>query len=200
MSAAVLDAPPPPAPRKRYTPDDLLALPDQGAGYELVDGELVEQTVSALAHVTAARFAKHLGNHVDPAPLGWVFGEGSSFRCFADDPDRVRRADGAVALIDRYPLARVNREGFVTVCPDLVVEIVSPHDIADEVNAKRLEWLEAGVRLVWVVYPVQKEVHAYTSPDDSRVFRGTAVLTAEPVLPGFGVPLPDLFPSVPGPQ
>lgn len=194
MSPAVLDAPPPPAPRKRYTPDDLLAMPDQGAGYELVDGELVEQTVSALAHVTAARFTRHLGNHVDPVSLGWVFGEGSSFRCFPDDPDRVRRADTAFTSIGRYPLDRVNREGFVSVCPDLVVQVVSPHDIADEVNAKRLEWLGAGVRLVWVVYPVHREVHAYTAPDQARVFRGGGDLTADPVLPGFRVPLADLFP------
>ncbi len=192
MSAAVLEAPPP-ATKVRYTPDDLMALPDQGAGYELVDGELVELTVSALAHLTAGEVFGQLRDHVKPRRLGWAFPENSSFRCFAADPDRVRRADTAFIRLDRYTPAQATRDGFITVCPDLVVEVVSPHDIADDVNAKRLEWLTAGARLVWVVYPVQQEVHAYTAPDAVRVFRGDNPLTAGPVLPDFRVPVADLF-------
>ncbi len=192
MSSAVLDAPRPGS-RPRFTPDDLLAMPDQGAGHELVDGELVELAVSALAHLTAGELARRLGNHVVPGRLGWVFPENSGFRCFQDDPGRVRRADTAFIRLDRYTPALATSEGFVTVCPDLAVEVVSPHDTADEVNTKRLEWLDAGARLVWVVYPIRKEIHAYTSPAESRVYRGADTLTAAPVLPDFRVPVADLF-------
>ena len=199
MSAAVLDAPPPPAPRKRYTPDDLLALPDQGAGVELVDGELVELSKSALAHLTAFEIGRLLGNHVVPRRLGWMFAENSGFRCFPDDPDRVRRADTAFVRVERYTRAQATTDGFVPVSPDLVVEVVSPHDTATEVTIKRMEWLAAGVRLVWVVQPEAQEVYAYTA-DGRRVFGPADTLDAEPVLPDFRVPVADLFALPPGPQ
>ena len=45
--------------------------------------------------------------------------------------------------------------------PDLVVEVISPSDWHDEVNAKLNEWLEAGAQMVWVIDPVQQTIHAY---------------------------------------
>ena len=193
MTAAVLDAPPPPAPRKRLTPDDLYALPDQGAGFELVDGQLQELTGSALAHLTAGEIFGRLRDHVRPRRLGWMFPENSSFRCFPEEPDRVRRADTAFTRLDRYTPAQAARESFVTVCPDLVVEVVSPSDVMDEVTEKRLEWLAAGVRLVWVVLPVAREVYAYTADGGRQSFGPADALTAGPVLPDFRLPVADLF-------
>jgi Uma2 family endonuclease len=194
--SAVLDAPPP-APAARLTPDDLLAMPDQGAGYELVGGELVETPVSALAHLTAGEVYFHLRGHVGPRRLGWTFPENSGFRCFPDDPGRVRRADAAFTRLDRYTPAQATAEGFVTVCPDLVVEVVSPPDVAVEVVAKRAEWLAAGARLVWVVFPEAREVHAYPAGGGSRYFGPTDTLDGAPVLPEFRVPVADLF-ALPG--
>ena len=54
-------------------------------------------------------------------------------------------------------------EGHMSVVPDLVVEVVSPHDIADAVNRKLLEWMRAGVSLVWIVRPLDRTIHAYGS-------------------------------------
>lgn len=187
--SATLPAPPTP----KLTPDDLLRLPDRGKGLELVDGDLKEQDVSALSSHVAGEAYFHLRSYVGPRRLGWVFPEGMSFRCFPDDPGRVRRADTAFHALNRLTSDRVAAEGHCTVVPDLVVEVVSPNDLADDVTAKRIEWLAAGARLVWVIFPVQREVHAYPADGTVLLFRPPDALTADPVLPDFRVPVADLF-------
>lgn len=191
MSAMTV-APPAPAVPK-LTPDDLLRMPDRGRGLELVDGELRELNVSYLSSFTAGRVFARLNAHVEAANLGWVSPEGTSFRCFRDDPTRVRRADAAFHRLDRLTPAQATAEGHCTVVPDLVVEVVSPNDLADDVNGERIEWLAAGAALVWVVYPLQQQVHAGTADGAVRIFGPNDTLTAEPVLAGFRVPVADLF-------
>jgi len=182
----------PPAVR-RYTPDDLLRMADGGKGYELVDGELKELNVSYQSSFLAGRVFLHMANFTDANNLGWVTPEGTSYRCFPDDPTRVRRADTAFHRLDRLTREQATSEGHCTVVPDLVVEVVSPNDLADFVNDKRLEWLEAGAALVWVIYPPAREVHAFWADGSNRVYRLHDELDAEPVIPGFRVPVADLF-------
>lgn len=182
-----------PPPVKTYTPDDLLRLPDRGKGYELVDGELKEQAVSYLSSYVAGRVCTRLRVYVETNNLGWVSPEGASFRCFPDDPNRVRRADTAFHLLTRLTPDRATAEGHCTVAPELVVEVVSPNDLADEVNGKRAEWLAAGAQLVWVVFPVQQEIYAHRADNGVTLFRRGVTLTADPVLPDFRVPVADLF-------
>jgi Uma2 family endonuclease len=182
---------PPAAPK--YTPDDLLRMPDWGKRFELVGGVLKELNVSFLSSFVAGTIYFALRSHIDPRGLGWVSPEGTSFRCFPDDPNKVRRADTAFHRLDRLSPAQATAEGHCTVVPDLAVEVVSPNDLADDVNGKRVEWLEAGAKLVWVVYPVQRNVHAFRSDGPAAVFGPTDTLTAEPVLPDFRAPVADLF-------
>src|SRR5262249_270424 len=97
-------------------------------------------------------------------------------------------------FLTRVPAAHARAEGHCTVVPDLVVEVVSPNDLADEVNAKLIEWLDAGAQLVWIVYPLQQTVHAHWADGTVGRFRGADTLTGDPVLPDFRVPVADLFP------
>jgi len=187
--SAVLTA----APAARMTPDDLLKLPDGGRGFELVDGEPKELNVSFLSSYVAGETHAILREHVKSRGLGWVSPEGTSFRCFPDDDMRVRRADTAFHRLDRLTSEQARTEGHCPVVPDLVVEVVSPNDLADEVNEKRIEWLEAGAKLVWVVHPVQQTIHAYRADGSVVLFRRTDTLMADPVLPDFRVPVADLF-------
>jgi len=83
-------------------------------------------------------------------------------------------------------------EGFIEVVPDLIVEIVSPSDRAGAVQQKTDEWLRAGARLVWTVYPETRTVVAQTS-DATQAYREGDTLTGEPVLPGFAAPVAALF-------
>jgi Uma2 family endonuclease len=178
---------------KAVTPDDLLRMPDQGMGYELVNGELKELDVSYLSSFVAGQVYFQLQSYVGPRRLGWVSPEGTSFRCFPDDENRVRRADTAFHRLDRLTAEQARTDGHCTVVPDFVVEVVSPNDLADEVNEKRIEWLEAGAQLVWVIHPIQQTIHAYRADGTVTLFRRTDTLTAEPVLPDFRVPVADLF-------
>ena len=192
---ATLTAPPPAAdpPPARLTADEFYQMGSDGRGYELVNGELVERAVSHLSSFVAGRVCTRLSLFVEPRRLGWVAPEGTAFRCFPDDRDRVRKADTAFHRIDRLTAEQAGREGFCTVVPDLVVEVVSPNDLAKGVDGKRVEWLAAGAKLVWVVVPETRTVHAYAADGTSRVFNPGDELTAAPVLPDFRVPVADLF-------
>lgn len=181
------------APARKLTPDDLLRLPDQAMGYELMDGELKELNPSVLSSYVAGTLLARVAAHVGATNLGWVTGAGLAHRCFPDEPDKVRRADTAFHALGRLTAAQVAAEGHCTVVPDLVVEVVSPSDSADDVNTKRIEWLAAGAKLVWVIHPVQQTIHAYRADGTVGLFGPADTLTAEPVLPDFRVPVADLF-------
>jgi Uma2 family endonuclease len=176
----------------RLTPDDLLRMPDGGRGYELVDGRPVELNVSTKSSRVGATVVRLLGNYAETVRPGWVVQSDASFRCFPDDSDRVRRADAAYIALDRLTPAQYEAEGHCTVCPDLVVEVVSPNDLASELNRKTEEWLAAGAKLVWVIDPDPKIVFCHT-PTGVVIRREADTLTGDPVLPGFNVPVADLF-------
>ena len=173
--------------------DDIVPDPGLPRGFEFVDGQLQELHVSQMSSYIAGKCYLKLSLHVEPRNLGWVFPEGTSYQCFPDDPTRVRRADTAFHRLDRLTTTHVMEEGHSSIVPDLVVEVVSPHDIADAVNRKWREWLRAGALLVWVVHPLDRTIHAYTSPRGVRLFTETDILTAEPVLPEFQLPMTELF-------
>lgn len=84
-------------------------------------------------------------------------------------------------------------EGHCSVVPDMVVEVVSPNDLADDVDAKRIEWQRAGVQLVWIIHPITQTIHAYHADGTVKLFHNSDTLTAEPVLPDFRVPAAELF-------
>jgi Uma2 family endonuclease len=81
------------------TPDDVLRRESAGL-YELVDGRLIEKTMSALANETAVCISTALYNHVRRGRLGRVMAE-QSFKCFPQDPDLVRRPDASFILASR---------------------------------------------------------------------------------------------------
>src|SRR5262249_28848704 len=142
---------------KTYTPDDLLRMPD-GDRYELVDGRLEELNVSALSSLISARLLRRLEEFCEPDALAWIFNADCGYQCFPRHPGKVRKPDVSVVLRDRLPAEQLE-EGYLTLPPDLAVEAVSPNDTAYRVEQKVQEYLEAGVRLVWVIYPPTQTVH-----------------------------------------
>lgn len=77
--------------------------------------------------------------------------------------------------------------------PDLVVEVLSPEDRVADLTRKLREYFEIGVRLVWVVDPGTRSVFAYRALTDVREFRDSDRLPGDDVLPGFEVPVAQLF-------
>lgn len=110
----------------------------------------------------------------------------------AEDPPTLRGPDIAFIAAGRLP-PREGRGRFVTTIPDLVVEILSPHERAEEVREKVSEYLVAGVRLVWVVDPATRTVALHRSGEDVRVLAEGDALDGEDVLPGFRVAVDVVF-------
>jgi len=176
---------------RRWTADEYDALDDRQR-YELVDGRLVERTVSYLSSVVAMTIARVIGTFVRAHRLGTVFGPDLGLRINPRDPDHTRYADVGYISHERAPQSDT---GYLRVAPELVVEVVSPGDTASAVRAKVDEWLAHGVRMVWLAYPDVREVHVYAQGLHPQIFTADDEITAGDILPGFSSPVAELFPE-----
>lgn len=174
------------------TAEALAALPDDGRRYELVAGGLQSMAPAGFEHgEVAARVGALLRRHADDHGLGTVVAAETGF-LLSRDPDTVRAPDAAFVSLDRLPPAE-QRSGFLALAPDLVVEVVSPSDRADDVAEKVTAWLAVGSRMVWAVYPSQHLVVTH-HPDGSAQLLGVDdVIDGEDVLPGLRAPVSSLF-------
>lgn len=86
------------------------------------------------------------------------------------------------------------RGDFVPAVPELAVEVISPHETLKSARRKVGEYFRAGVELVWLVLPDVAEVQVYTSPTSVRILTRADELSGDPVIPGFRLPLAELFP------
>jgi Uma2 family endonuclease len=110
------------------------------------------------------------------------------------EPPTVREPDVAFIAADRLQPEGFGR-GFWPGAPDLAVEILSPSNRATEIQAKVLEYLDAGTRMVWVIDPQSGTATAYRSREDIRLLGPGDALDGADVLPGFRLPLSELFAS-----
>lgn len=178
--------------QKSYTPEDLLEMPD-GDRYELVRGQLVEKDMTARAGWVSGQVLRLMGNFVDANQLGWGFSDGTGVQCFSVDPSMVRRPDGCYVARGRFP-DEIIPEGHIRIPPDLAVEVVSPNDASYDVERKVGEYLDAGVRQVWVINPNNHTVKVYRSEGDVWQLDEDAELSGGDVLPGFRCAVHTLFP------
>lgn len=176
--------------RTRYTPEDLLAMPE-GFRYELIDGELVPRNMSVKSSHVGRKVNHRIDLWNDEHQLGLGVGSDCGLEIFPWLPGHVRFSDGAFLLRSRVP-ADFYESGHLRVAPDLVLEVVSPGDIADEVEHKVSLYLRAGVPIVWVVYPNDRTVYVHTAPGTRRLTEDDTLDGGE-VLPGFAVRVGELF-------
>ena len=178
--------------RTLVTADELLRMPDDGRRYELIEGELIEMAPAGLRHgEIAATVALLIGHHVRQKDLGSIFVADPGF-FLQRDPDTVRAPD--VAFIAKNRLSPGGAPaGYSEIVPDLVVEVVSPNDRAGQVQAKIKQWIEHGVKLVWLVHPEQRSITVYRSVRDVQVLHEGDTLTGDPVLPDFSCPVAEIF-------
>ena len=178
----------------RRTPDGLLAMGGDGKGLELVNGHLVEKSMGVASSAVNRRVAKYLGNFVDEHRLGEVLDSEAGYQCFSHDPNRVRKPDASFVRNGRLPADGLP-EGWFRIPPDLAVEVVSPGDVAYDLQDKLADYRSAGIPLIWVVYPNRRTVHVYADGSEvPSVIHESDSLTGGDVLPGFSVKVADLFP------
>ncbi|NNJ27583.1 Uma2 family endonuclease [Alienimonas chondri] len=165
---------------------------------ELVDGKVVEMSRPHKLHgVLLAWISNVLSNYAKRAGFGEVAG-GDSGVLVARDPDVVRGPDVCFyAEKTSYAdlLADYDTPGYDDALPVLIVEVLSASDRHAEVVRKVNGYLEAGVKLVWVVDPPAREVTIYR-PDAPPAFAaGDDPIPTGDVLPGFDRRASDLFPA-----
>jgi Uma2 family endonuclease len=173
------------------TPEQLLEMED-GPRFELIDGKLVERHMGALSSFVASNAIRIVGQYAYQQDLGRVFATDCGYQIFPDKPNQVRYPDSSFIAKGRLPEDKIPG-GHVRIPPDLAVEAVSPNDTAEEVETKRIAFLRAGVRLVWVIYPKNRTVHVYRKGGGSAALNEGDELSGEDVLPGFVCKVGDLF-------
>ena len=174
------------------TAEELLEKPEDGFRYELVRGELRRMAPAGNVHgYIAANLLGPLQGYVRANKLGRVYAAETGFR-LSSDPDTVRAPD--VAFVSSGRLGEVGEvSGYWPGAPDLAVEVVSPSDTHTEVTEKSLAWLDAGCRVVLAVDPSQRTVTVYRSREDIRILTDQDTIDGGDVVPGFGLPVAELF-------
>jgi Uma2 family endonuclease len=174
------------------TPDELLRMGGRGKSYELIHGRLVEKHAGVRSRWIAGEIFARL-NAAGEKGAGWALPPACGYTCFPDDPHKVRKPDASFILRGRLPGERLPR-GFCSIRPDVAAEVVSPNDLFSEVLDKVAEYLDAGVRLVWIANPDHRTIHIYRADGSTSLLRENDELTGEDVLPGFRCRVGDLFP------
>jgi Uma2 family endonuclease len=134
-----------------------------------------------------------LHQHVQANNVGVVYAAETGFQ-LASNPDTVRAPDVAFVRQDRATAVE-EETGYFPGAPDLVAEVISPHDLYTEVEEKVIAWLEAGTQMVLVVNPRKRIVTVYRSLKDISVLTENDYLDGADVVPGWTLPVRDIFAS-----
>src|SRR4051812_23451426 len=147
--------------------EDLVLDPEPDFFYEIVNGEVRELIMSAYEVSVGNRLFQRVANFADQKAIGRAFTE-ILFRLRPGQPQR--RPDVAFVSFQRWEKdRRVPRSNAWPVVPDLAVEVISPSEFGIEIQEKMTEYFEAGVRLIWLVWPNSEQVQVFTSMTDVRI-------------------------------
>ncbi len=171
--------------------EDLAAM-GEDAAFELDEGALVPLPPAGFLHgEVVSNVHDVIKRHVRRHRLGTVLAAETGF-VLQRGPDTLRAPD--VAFVARDRLEQVRRGGgFGEGAPDLAVEVISPDDRAADVERKALQYLAAGVRAVWILFPATRSVSVRRAGGDVLVLHGEDTVLDEPALPGFRCRLKELF-------
>ena len=183
---------------KLMTLDELLAL-GEDARIEIINGEVVEKPVAGVGHgIFGSNLYDILKPFVKARKLGAVFYDGVTYLMFSQAgglkdsfvPDvSFIRAENIIGMIDimkPYP-------GI----PDFAVEVISPSEIAQEVQDKLHTYLDKGTEQVWHIFPNTREIYQYRRDNNPeiRIYRASRpeVIDVEALFPGLQLTTDDIF-------
>ncbi|MEG5080513.1 Uma2 family endonuclease [Microcoleus sp. AT8-B4] len=119
----------------------------------------------------------------DRTELGEVFDSSTGFTL----PNGTDRSPD-VSWVEKSrwsALTPEQKEKFIPLCPDFVIELVSPSDSLKKSQEKMQEYMENGCRLGWLINRKKREVEIYRPGQDVEVLQSPLTLSGENVLPGF---------------
>jgi Uma2 family endonuclease len=106
----------------------------------------------------------------------------------------TRAADASWTLKSRLKkLTASEREKFPLLCPDFVIEVLSPSDRLPNSRAKMEEYLANGVRLGWLIDPRERKVYVYRPGKNVQVRSNARQISGSPELPGFVLKLAEIW-------
>lgn len=184
---------------RTMTVEDLLAMPDDGVERWLIRGQLRENPGNDMNRRNPdhsrimANVAAILRNwmKLQPGPRGGVYAGDVHFKMRSDNLTGVGIDVAYVSpeLRARTPKGRKVIEGV----PVLAVEIFSPSDFHADVSEKIQEYLDVGVKVVWLIDPDFETVQVYSKNSEPQLFNRNQQLTAEPHLLGLVIAVAELF-------
>jgi Uma2 family endonuclease len=177
--------------RRPLTVSEFEALPEEDAyRVELVRGQLVRSPRPASLHGRIViRLGRRLDEYAEAGGHGVVLADAGVI--LSRHPDTVRGPDIAFFSPDRIPEGAYGTTFWGP--PDLAVEIVSPSNRVSELQEKLADYLDAGMRRVWVVDPATRSVTVWAPTGEARVVREGGTLEGDDVLPGFRLEVSALF-------
>ena len=178
-------------PRKIWTDEEFMALPDDGNRYEVVNGELVTVGSAGAKHgYYVSLIHILLGAYVRSQKLGFTFDSDTSFKMKSGNR---RSPDCSFFSKERLRSLGGIPKGYIEGAPDLAIEVLSEANTVGEIHDKIVEYFENGSRLVWVIHPEEKYVLVYRQPEPAALKRPGDILEGEEVIPGFALDLSEFF-------
>lgn len=182
-----------PVAKKVWTEAELQVLPDNGYNYDLVNGELVMSPKNNFQHenicadlIAALRtFAKSRG-------LGVVLGGSAGCwmknrNCRAPDVSFITKA-----RVLQFGFTPATRK-FLPAATDLAVEVLSPSNTRAEIDGRLKDFFDSGAQVAWIIDPENECAEVCHSPTDRELIASGGFLEGEHLLPGFQLPIADLF-------
>ncbi|MHC5725346.1 MAG: Uma2 family endonuclease [Nostoc sp.] len=156
---------------------------------ELVKGNIIVMSPSGYeSGELAAAIITELHNWVKPRKLGRTTASSAGFRLPNLD---LRAPDASFVLAERL---RRSPKSFAQLAPDLTVEVKSPSDNLEELRAKIQEFLSLGTKVGILLNPDERIVEVYNFGQEAIILRDGDILTVPELLPGWEVPIADLWP------
>ncbi|MCG5058376.1 MAG: Uma2 family endonuclease [Limnoraphis sp. WC205] len=195
MDTETLSLPSPLALTVDLTDEQFFQLCQNNRDYQFertVNGELIimSPTGGETSH-NNARLTQRLMNWADTNELGIAFDSNGGFKL----PNGAERSpDASWITIERWnTLTSEQREKFIPLCPDFVVELRSPSDSLKKLQEKMQEYLENGAKLGWLIDKKQQQVEIYRPEQPVEVLTSPKTLSGEDVLPEFILDLNDIL-------
>ena len=115
--------------------------------------------------------------------LGKSFDSSGGFKL----PNGAERSpDASWVKMERWnALTQAEKERFAPLCPDFVVELMSPSDSVEKTRAKMREYMDNGAKLGWLINRQQQQVEIYRLNQEVEILSNPQTLSGEDILPGF---------------
>ena len=138
-----------------------------------------------------AEITMQLGLWTKQDRTGIFFDSSTGFRL---PNNAVRSPDAAWVTQSRFDtLTNEQKEQFLPLCPDFLIELRSPSDSLPSLKEKSQEYIDNGAQLAWLIDPEEQWVHIYRPHLPVEVLENPAELSADPVLPGFVLNLNEIW-------